>query len=257
MVANKINTVPFDSNPVHQVPENLLQISLLVGSAYGDGDHESPYGHTAIAVFTTNPEVPVIVYDFGRYGRTYSESLGMGINLTGASSPRGDGILRLWWDFSRYIKGENACGQGTGKTRTTYEYIYYVQPQSVLNIINYFKNLTDNGEKLNNSDIRATYKLKSPYFALGPNCTTLSLDAMRTGLKDITKNSEKYINANKVLGRMLATAMRAKYNEPSYLYLPDNLKDYLDSDDIKIITNKKNFYHAVNQPNLPSNSMKR
>ena len=109
-MSKTIRTVPFESDPQYQVPIGLYQISLLIGSSYGDGEHESPYGHTAVAIFTENKDVPVIVYDFGRYGKTYSEELGLGITLNGASSPRGEGILRLWWSFSRYIQGENACG---------------------------------------------------------------------------------------------------------------------------------------------------
>lgn len=235
----------------------LYQISLLIGSAYGEGDHESPYGHTAIAIFTENKDVPVIVYDFGRYGKTYNEDLGFGITLKDENSPRGEGILRLWWDFARYIKGENACGIASKKSRTTFEYIYYVNPQSVLNILRFFQNLTEQGVKLNTNDFRTTYRLTTPYFALGPNCTTLSLEAMREGLKNFTQNSEKYINARKVLGSMLTTAMKAKYTEPNYLYLPDNLKDYLESVDVKYRVNAKKFYHAVNQPKLPSNKMGR
>ena len=256
-MSKTIRTVPFESDPQYQVPIGLYQISLLIGSSYGDGEHESPYGHTAVAIFTENKDVPVIVYDFGRYGKTYSEELGLGITLNGASSPRGEGILRLWWSFSRYIQGENACGYGTSKTRTTYEYIYYVQPQSVLNIMNFFKKLTDQGIRLNTSDIRTTYKLVDPYFALGPNSTTLSLNAMNVGLRNFTKNSSKYIDSTKVLGRMLSTAMKAKYQEPNYLYLLDNLKDYLESQDVAIKVNVKKFYHAKNQPKLPSERMRR
>ncbi|WEH94561.1 hypothetical protein PYR90_13670 [Acinetobacter johnsonii] len=96
-----------------------------------------------------------------------------------------------------------------------------------------------------------------PYFALGPNCTTLSLNAMNVGLRNFTKNSSKYIDSTKVLGRMLSTAMKAKYQEPNYLYLLDNLKDYLESQDVAIKVNVKKFYHAKNQPKLPSERMRR
>ena len=54
------------------------------------------------------------------------------------------------------------------------------------------------------------------------------LNAMNVGLRNFTKNSSKYIDSTKVLGRMLSTAMKAKYQEPNYLYLLDNLKDYLE-----------------------------
>ena len=56
---------------------------------------------------------------------------------------------------------------------------------------------------------------------------------------------------------MLSTAMKAKYQQPNYLYLPDNLKDYLESQDVAIKVNVKKFYHAKNQPKLPSERMRR
>ena len=68
----------------------------------------------------------------------------------------------------------------------------------------------------NKNDFRTAYRLIIPYFAFEPNRTTLTLEAMREGLKNFTQNSEKYINARKVLGSMLTTAMKAKYTEPNY-----------------------------------------
>lgn len=76
---------------------------LLIGSLYGDGEYEFFYGYMVVVIFMENKDVLVIVYDFGRYGKIYLEELGLGIILNGVSSFRGEGILRLWWSFFRYI----------------------------------------------------------------------------------------------------------------------------------------------------------
>ncbi len=76
----------------------LYQISLLIGSSYGDGEHESPYGHTAVAIFTENKDVPshILSMTLADMVRLTRKNWVFPYALNGASSPRGEGILRLW-----------------------------------------------------------------------------------------------------------------------------------------------------------------
>ena len=174
-----VETVTLSQDPLIQVPVNLCQLSVLVGSAYKKGDKESIYGHTSVAVLTENKEYPVLIFDYVRYGETYPEELALGVKLEGENSPRGEGILRVWYDYAAFIQSENFCGTAPN-SRTTYEYGYYIQGTQAAKILNFFtghlKTATrykddkyDNKGKLLNK----TLKIKLDYFALGPNCTTL------------------------------------------------------------------------------------
>ena len=95
------STTTSTSNPPTQKvtlkPE--AELHLLVGSAYGEGKTESPYGHTAVYIKLKGKDY---IYDFGRYGKTKPESFGP-FTLDGPSSPRGEGVLRVWDDFGAYI----------------------------------------------------------------------------------------------------------------------------------------------------------
>ncbi|MDT1857436.1 hypothetical protein FPK33_21775, partial [Acinetobacter baumannii] len=96
--------------PTQKVPlKPEAELHLLVGSAYGEGDRESPYGHTAVYIKLKGKDY---IYDFGRYGKTKPESFGI-FTLEGANSPRGEGILRIWSSFDAYIADENSQGKGT------------------------------------------------------------------------------------------------------------------------------------------------
>ena len=92
----KSNTVSRSESPTQIVPlKPEAELHLLVGSAYGEGETESPYGYTAVYIKLKGREY---IYDFGRYGKTQPESFGP-FTLDGSSSPRGEGILRIWNNF--------------------------------------------------------------------------------------------------------------------------------------------------------------
>lgn len=101
------------------------KLELLVGGPY----EGHVYGHTALRVKTSKMEC---IYDFGRYRNVYREEIGLGVVLSGADSPRGEGILRVWSNFNTYIAEENALN------RTTWGYLYFVFDHQAEAVISFF-----------------------------------------------------------------------------------------------------------------------
>ena len=64
------------------------------------------------------------------------------------------------------------------------------------------------------------------YHALGPNCTTLSIDGAKQAIKNIDYGSEKYNKPEDVLGFAERMALKAK-GGASRLFLPANLLAFL------------------------------
>ena len=235
----KSTTTNISNSPTQKVPlKPEAELHLLVGSAYGTGDKESPYGHTAVYIKLQGKEY---VYDFGRYGKTKPESFGP-FTLEGASSPRGEGILKVWNNFSAYIKEENSQGVSSGRSRTTYGYGYKIFDSQANLVINYYNDLIKSSVSVQNTTYYKRYKLSQDYFALAPNCTTQSIEATKKAIPSMTKSGHKFVNSDKVLPMTARLAFKAsKYEMPKYLFLPDNLNDYLkQSPDVKV--NLKNTY---------------
>lgn len=233
------NTTSQSNNPTQQVPlRPEAELHLLVGSAYGEGRTESPYGHTAVYIKLKGKEY---VYDFGRYGRTKPESFGL-ITLEGSSSPRGEGILRVWNNFQAYIADENSQGLGTKRLRTTYSYGYRIFDSQAISVVNYYNNLIKTAQPYKEQKHYKAYKLAQDYFALAPNCTTQSLEATKKAIPSMARSGHRYVNSDKVLPTTAKLAFKAsKYEMPTYLFLPDNLHDYLKaSPDVRV--DYKNIY---------------
>jgi hypothetical protein len=195
-------------------PTSLMEI--LVGGPYGG----HIYGHTALRVKKPAKEY---VYDFGRYRNTYSENIGMGIELKGADSPRGEGILNIWENFDDYIAGENGLG------RTTWGYKYKIFDAQADAVINFYQSQIEGLAPIKKTASFKAYKLQTDYFALGPNCTTLSISGAKHAVPRIDEGSENFIEPSAVLSTMTILAMKAKYGTPTKLFLPVNLQKYLDT----------------------------
>lgn len=233
-------TVDKTSLPTQNVPLTPeAELHLLIGSAYGEGDTESPYGHTAVYIKIKSKEY---VYDFGRYGRTLPENI-RGIELSGSSSPRGEGILKVWNSFSAYIDEESRQGASTRRSRTTYTYGYKIFDSQANRVLNYYNNLIKLAKNAQQTTHYKRYKLAQDYFALAPNCTTQSLEATKKAIPNMGKSGHRFVNSDKVLPFTVRAAFRmSEYKMPDYLFLPDNLNDYLkESPDVK--TNMRNSYH--------------
>lgn len=187
------------------------EMHILVGGPYKDlNGEEHRYGHTALRIKTDKSDK---IYDFGRYGE-----------VTGMFGESGDGILRVWNSFSQYIRGENALG------RRTTGFVYAIFDWQAGQVNKYFDNLIASGTELKgkHNSFRKVYKLAKSYHALGPNCTTLSIDGAKVAINNIDAGSYKFNKPEEVLTFSERLALSAK-GGTSRLFLPANLETFLNT----------------------------
>ena len=179
---------------------NQPSIEILIGGPYGG----HPYGHAAIRVITADND---LVYDYGRYGNTW-----------GIGSSEGDGVLQIWKNFSAYIAGENS------HKRLTTSYIYPVPGPKAQEVNNFFA-AKIKGKKPRSSTTVMTSYLIEDYYALGPNCTTLTLTAAKIAIPDIDREWSTY---QKGLGlSMMEKALVTGRGWPKYIFMPADLQEML------------------------------
>lgn len=172
-------------------------LELLVGGPYDD----HPYGHTALRI---NVGLAERVYDYGRYGLH--------------AGPIGQGVLRIWDSFIAYISEENSLG------RITTGFCYEIPLEKGREINSSF------ATKISGKDIKDqlphhTDYVIDRYHALGPNCTTVSVDAAKIALPAIDDDWRKYQK-----GKGLSNFDRAlvdKEGWPKRTFMPADLKDLL------------------------------
>lgn len=185
------------------------EMHILVGGPYTDSaGEEHRYGHTALRIKTKNSD---LTYDFGRYGK-----------ITGTFGEGGEGILRVWNSFQPYINGEIALQRKT----TGFVYSIFDHQGALSN--SYFDGLIKSGKAIEGKStaIKRVYKLATDYQALGPNCTTLSIDGAKQAIFNIDQGSEKYNRPEDVLTFPERMALKAKGGS-SRLFLPANLLAFL------------------------------
>ena len=209
-------TKPFETKTVEStsslVDDNLnpsAELQLLVGGPYlaADGE-EHKYGHTAVRFKTRQFD---LTYDFGRYGK-----------ITGVFGESGEGILRVWSDFQAYIRSENAL------KRTTTAFVYLIFDRQAIAAKKYFDRLTNGGRELNGrkTSSMSVYKLATDYHALGPNCTTLSVDGAKVAVTRIDYGSEKFNRPEDVLDWKEQLALKTN-GGAKRVFLPANLQKFL------------------------------
>lgn len=210
----KSQTVESRNSIVKDQLKPNAEIHMLIGGPYSLGGEEHRYGHTAIRVKRSGSD---LTYDFGRYGRT-----------TGDFGAEGEGILRVWKNFDRYIAGENALG------RSTTDYNYSVFEHQAKAVEAYFKTIIEQGKartdlQRNRADI-LVYQLPTNYHALKYNCTTISLDAIHAGIANYERGSSAFIAPEDVLTMTERMAMKTiGGGTPNRIFLPANLKKFLDT----------------------------
>lgn len=215
-------TKPFETKTVESkqsVVEAQLrptaEMHILVGGPYTLNGETHRYGHTAIRVKSAASD---LTYDFGRYGR-----------VTGDFGAEGEGILRVWSDFSTYIAGENA----TGRRTTGFVFLIFENQAQAIN--QHFSSVTSSARarpelERGRTSVLRTYQLTRNYHALGYNCTTLSLDGARTAFPKFEDGSSAFIRPGDVLTMSERIAMSTVGGgTPSRLFLPANLQAFLSS----------------------------
>lgn len=179
---------------------NQPAIELLVGGPYKN----HPYGHTALRVVTASKEV---VYDYGRYGDTW-----------GIGSSEGEGVLQIWSNFNAYIAEENSLH------RLTTAYLYPVTEAKAQEVMAFFE-AKIKGKKVRSSTASMKSYLIDDYYALGPNCTTLSVSAAKVAIPDIDREWATY-QQGRGLGTMEKTIVSTR-GWPKYIFMPADLQEML------------------------------
>jgi len=209
---------PFETKTV-EAPKSIVEdklrpdaeMQILVGGPYISADgEEHRYGHTALRLKTKKLD---LTYDFGRYGKT-----------SGMFGESGEGILRVWKEFQPYIKGENLL------RRKTTGFIYLIFDHQAIAAKEHFDQLIKSGKELvgKRSSIMSVYKLITDYHALGPNCTTISMDGAKSAIPKIDAGSEKFNKPEEVLDLKERFALTA-HGGAKRLFLPANLHRFLES----------------------------
>jgi hypothetical protein len=179
-------------------------IQILIGGPYKIHGEEHTYGHVALHVITPNDEH---VYDFGRYN--------------GETGPYGQGRLRVWTKFSKYIFSESATG------RTTTGFLYRISPAAADQVKSHFISLIGDRPVLKAyGDYMKEYRLAADYHALTNNCATTSMAGARVAIKDLDYNVSKY---NEGRGMSFAEKTAAKVaGWPSFIFMPADLQKMLE-----------------------------
>jgi len=189
------------TNQLTKIQVRAASIELLVGGPYND----HPYGHTAVRVTTAAAEK---VFDYGRYGRTW-----------GVGNSEGEGVLNIWNSFDAYIADENSLG------RVTTGFTYDTDEEGARKVLAFYE------QRIAGRKIQVETKTKKSviiddYFALGPNCTTLSVAAVKTIFPDIDREWSKYQQ-----GRGLSIVQKGLVSArgwPSFVFMPADLQAMLE-----------------------------
>jgi hypothetical protein len=202
------------TNQLTKIQVRMASVELLVGGPYGD----HPYGHTALRVTTTELDN---VFDYGRYGRTW-----------GVGKSEGEGVLNIWTSFDAYIAEENSLG------RVTTGFVYDTSEENAKNVLAFYERKVA-GKKPKSATKTKKSFIIDDYYALGPNCTTLSVSAAKTIFPDIDREWSKH-QQGRGLGFMEKGLVSAK-GWPSFIFMPADLQAMLESPTAKKIKVVKKY----------------
>lgn len=147
------------------------------------------------------------VYDYGRYGDTW-----------GIGSSEGEGVLQIWSNFNAYIAEENSLH------RLTTAYLYPVTEAKAQEVMAFYE-AKIKGKKVRSSTASMKSYLIDDYYALGPNCTTLSVSAAKVAIPDIDREWATY-QQGRGLGTMEKTIVSTR-GWPKYIFMPADLQEML------------------------------
>ncbi len=184
----------------------IALVEFLIGGPYEKHGKLHPYGHVALHVKTSSHD---LTYDYGRYGKVW-----------GLGGSEGDGMLRVWSQFKRYIRSENATN------RTTIGYVFQISEHKANKIIAHYKNKINSQKPNQDRGFMKQYKINN-YHALTSNCTTISIDGTEAALPDIMLGSKAF---NVGGGLDFTDKIVAKYEGwPEHLFMPSDLDHFLSS----------------------------
>lgn len=198
------------------------KLQILIGGPYTKHGELQRYGHAALRVVTPKSDV---VYDFGRYGKTW-----------GTGGSEGEGILRVWTNFSSYIAGENALG------RTTTGFTLCVTAQQADAAKAPLEAQVKSAKLLGTSGSGfKSYRLAKDYHALNENCTTKTLEGAVAGLPQIDDEASPFNKGEGLSGIEKAAVTWEGW--PDTLFMPADLKAYLGSNQFKLLALSKGLHN--------------
>ena len=178
-----------------------------MGGPYKHAGKEQPYGHVALRVVNGGSDK---TYDYGRYGKTW-----------GIGDSKGEGMLRIWTDFSKYISGENVPG------RTTTGYTFKVTPEQAQRVDDFFSAKVAGLPINQDRGYMKQYKINDDYDALSSNCTTICIDGAKQALPSLDKDASAFNDGRGLSSTEKLLARAAGW--PSRLFMPDDLGTMLSS----------------------------
>jgi hypothetical protein len=185
-----------------QMPcKKVATVTLLIGGPYRKHEKDMPYGHVALRVVNEGSDH---TYDYGRYGQTW-----------GIGDSKGEGMLRVWTDFSKYIAGENSTG------RTTTGYTFTVTPEEAKRVDDHFSGKIAGLSPNQDRGYMKQYRLADDYDALGSNCTTLSVEGAKEAIPNVDATASSF-NNGRGLGLTDKMAARVK-GWPTHIFMPADL----------------------------------
>ncbi|MFY0574898.1 hypothetical protein ACN28S_11480 [Cystobacter fuscus] len=187
--------------------KSAARIEVLIGGPYKQNGEEHPYGHAALRVVTPESDS---TYDYGRYGKVW-----------GKFDSEGEGILRVWTNFSKYIAGENATG------RTTTGFAFKATTTETKAVNDYFNGLIVGSKPTQDRGYMKQYKIKSAYHALNSNCTTLTIDGAKQAFPAFASDAASF-NVGNGMGNGEKLVARWE-GWPKRLFMPADLKNYISS----------------------------
>jgi hypothetical protein len=133
------------------------------------------FGHSALRVLGEGYDV---TYDFGRYGKTW-----------GVFKSEGEGILRVWSDFSAFLAGQRDRGNSIlAHYETSAEFDHAV--------MTYFAGQIAAAKQLGSNTNFTTYRLAEDYDLSTNNCTTICASALASALRRDASEQDAKINAD-------------------------------------------------------------
>lgn len=197
-ITTKKQNVKAKTGAQHQAVVQSAVMEILIGGPYVKDGENKNYGHVAIRIVALNKDY---TYDYGRYGAT-----------RGAFNEEGDGVIRVWSDFSKYIAGENATG------RKTIGYTFSIKDEGAIKVIKHYNEFVKGADMVTKNKVMASYKTMYDSNALESNCTTVSFDGAKVAMSDIDELQNKY---NSGEGLSMAEKLAAKVSGwPDRVFMP-------------------------------------
>lgn len=142
------------------VPSGTAEaLEIIVGLPYG----KHPIGHTAVRVRTFDQDQEVI-YDFGRYGRTW-----------GYLGFAGEGVMRVWRGpraIEKYFAKQTSYRDSVG-------YTIAMSPEDEREVYRYYESLLPGALWVKRYPLHVRYRLAHDYDGTNYQCTSVALDGLR------------------------------------------------------------------------------